>query len=311
MKKYKGYLMVVVAASLWGISGTVAQHLFQNSSVTMGWLVTVRLLGSGFLFLMLALLGRNKQAVWEVWKNKYSASHFLLFGLFGMLGVQYTYFASIDAGNAAVATLLQYAAPVIILGYFLVKLRTVPNMFEIIAVTLTLAGTFLLLTDGTPQTLAVPKAGFIWGILSAFALAFYTLYSGKLVKEYNSIIVVGWGMMIGGLALSPVYPPLSFNVASLDLTTYSLILFVIIFGTLIPFYLFIDSMRFITAKESSLLSCSEPLSAVISSVLLLGIPFGLYQGIGALCIIFMVVLLTLKPKKSAASESVQVEEMNL
>ena len=34
----------------------------------------------------------------------------ILFGLFGMLAVQYTYFASIKEGNAAVATLLQYLA---------------------------------------------------------------------------------------------------------------------------------------------------------------------------------------------------------
>lgn len=158
--------MVVVAASLWGISGTAAQYLFQHSKMEVGWLVTVRLLASGVLFLLLALLGRNKQAVLDVWRSKYTVFHFILFGLFGMLGVQFTYFAAIETGNAAVATLLQYAAPLIIMGYYLVKLRKFPNRFEISAVFLTLFRTFLLLTNGSPQTLAVSKAGFFWGILS-------------------------------------------------------------------------------------------------------------------------------------------------
>ena len=43
----------------------------------------------------------------------------ILFGLFGMLAVQYTYFASIKEGNAAVATLLQYLAPIFITVYLL------------------------------------------------------------------------------------------------------------------------------------------------------------------------------------------------
>ncbi|PLT35025.1 DMT family transporter [Bacillus sp. V5-8f] len=309
MSRYKGYIMVIIAASLWGISGTAAQHLFQQSNVEMGWLVTVRLLASGMLFLLFALLGGKKQAVWNVWKGKYSIFHFVLFGLFGMLGVQFTYFAAIEAGNAAVATLLQYAAPIIIMGYYLLKLRKFPNRFEIIAVFLTLMGTFMLLTDGSPETLAVSKTGLFWGILSAFALAFYTLYSDKLVREFDSIIVVGWGMMIGGLVLCLVYSPFSQAFESLDFYAVILILFVIIFGTLIPFYLFIDSMRYITPKESSLLSCTEPLSSVITSVFWLGVSFGMYQALGAIGIISMVILLTLSPKQ-VESGTVPVDEMD-
>nr|WP_233522549.1 DMT family transporter [Peribacillus glennii] len=309
MSRYKGYVMVVVAASLWGISGTAAQHLFQHFNVEMGWLVTIRLLASGMLFLLLGMIGGKRQAVWDIWKSKYTIFHFVLFGLFGMLGVQFTYFAAIEAGNAAVATLLQYAAPVIIMGYYLLKLRKFPNRFEITAVFLTLMGTFLLLTDGAPQTLAVSKEGFLWGILSALALAFYTLYSDKLVREFDSIIVVGWGMMIGGLALCPVYPPGLQTLASLDFTAVLMILFVIIFGTLIPFYLFIDSMRYITPKESSLLSCTEPLSSVISSVFWLGVSFGMYQGIGAIGIISMVIILTISPKQ-VESGTVTMDEMD-
>ncbi|MBM7693376.1 drug/metabolite transporter (DMT)-like permease [Peribacillus deserti] len=306
MEKYKGYLMVVVAASLWGVSGTAAQYVFDHSDVSMKWLVSVRMLISGLLFIAFSYYGKERKEIWSVWKSKKSAFQILFFGLAGMLAVQYTYFASIDEGNAAVATLLQYLAPVFIMIYFLVVFKKVPSRFEMISLVLALMGTFLLLTNGASENLTVPAACIIWGIISGVSLAFYTLYSGKLIRTYPSIIVVGWGMLIGGTTMMFIKAPWDFDPAGWTFTTIGLIIFVILFGTLVPFFLFIDSMRYITAKESSLLACAEPLSAVLSSVVWLGVPFGLYQGLGGGAIIIMVVLLTLKPKESKKKMSENV-----
>ena len=60
-------------------------------------------------------------------ETKIDAYKMILFGLFGMLAVQYTYFASIKEGNAAVATLLQYLAPIFITVYLLFKWNVRPS----------------------------------------------------------------------------------------------------------------------------------------------------------------------------------------
>lgn len=96
----------------------------------------------------------------------------ILFGLFGMLAVQYTYFASIKEGNAAVATLLQYLAPIFITVYLLFKWNVRPSKIDFISITLSLVGTFLLLTNGSVHNLAVSTPAIIWGILSGLSLAF-------------------------------------------------------------------------------------------------------------------------------------------
>ena len=48
----KGILLVIVGTMLWGISGTVAQFLFQQKGFDTEWLVVFRLLISGFLLLL-------------------------------------------------------------------------------------------------------------------------------------------------------------------------------------------------------------------------------------------------------------------
>ena len=49
--RFKGIALVIFGATLWGVSGTVAEFLFQKNSFTTEWLVVVRLLLSGILLL--------------------------------------------------------------------------------------------------------------------------------------------------------------------------------------------------------------------------------------------------------------------
>lgn len=196
--RLKGIIMVIIGACLWGLSGTAAQQLFQYDNVSTEWLVTIRLLISGIILLIISSFGTRKKEIFGIWKQKSDAIKMILFGLFGMLAVQYTYFASIKEGNAAVATLLQYLAPIFITVYLLFKWNVRPSKIDFISITLSLVGTFLLLTNGSVHNLAVSTPAIIWGILSGLSLAFYSLYSKELLEKWSSSVIVGWGMIIGG-----------------------------------------------------------------------------------------------------------------
>lgn len=291
----KGLAMVVTGAALWGLSGTAAQILFQEKNVTTEWLVAVRMVLAGFVLVVLsALKGLEPFAIW---KDRKSRWQLILFGLVGMLGVQYTYFASIATGNAATATLLQYLAPVYIVLYSLVKEKQKPTIKISFAIFLALAGTFLLMTNGTTNQFTVSLVSVVWGVLSGVALAFYTLASAKLLKTWPTMLVVGWGMVIGGAAMCWLVPSLvPTNIVS-GVDTWLLIMFVVLFGTLMAFLLFVESIRHLSPTESSLLSSVEPLSAVLASIVFLHVSFGVFQAVGAACILWTVFLLSEPPKK--------------
>lgn len=305
--------MVVVGASLWGLSGVAAQQLFQGEGISTKWLVTIRLLLAGMTLLLVSLFGKNKREVTGIWKDKKDRVKLVIFGILGMLGVQYTYFASIDEGNAAVATILQYLAPIFITIYLIFKYRSLPTKIDVIAILLATLGTFLLLTNGSIKNLTVPMPAIVWGVLSGVSLAFYTLYSKRLLERWSSAVLVGWGMIIGGLGVTVVHfftnGEIIFltKVENITISTLLLIAFVVIFGTLIAFYLFLDSIRYISPKETTLLGCTEPLAAILAAVVFLHLPFLLYQMIGALCIIIVVVILSRKPDE--VEEAVPMAEV--
>jgi drug/metabolite transporter (DMT)-like permease len=286
----KGIILVLMAAIFWGVSGTVAQYLFHQQGFSTNWLVVTRLLiaGVGLLFFSRIV---GKQNIWIVWKNKNDLLQLVLFGIVGMLGVQYTYFAAIEHGNAATATVLQYLAPVLIALYLCIRVRSLPVKHEVIAIIFALCGTFLLVTKGNIQTLAISGPAFAWGILSAFALAFYTLYPSRILSKWGTILTVGWGMLIGGIGFSFIHPPWKFE-GNWSLPSFTAVVFVVIFGTLLAFLFYMESMKYIKASEASLLACAEPLSAAFLAVAWLHVPFSAVEWMGALSIIATIFILS-------------------
>jgi Predicted permease, DMT superfamily len=294
-KKLKGSVMVISAAVLWGASGTVAQYLFQRAQMSAEWLVVVRLMFSGLVLLLFALRQQPRR-VFAIWRNRSDAIRLLSFGITGTLAVQYTYFAAIRDSNAATATILQYLGPTIIVLFLALKYRKLPTLYEVSAIICALLGTFLLVTHGNPGNLSISGWALFWGIASAVAMASYTLQPGYLLRRWESTVVIGWGMLIGGLCFNFVHPVWQFT-GTWSLPTGLMTAFIVIFGTLLAFYLYLDSLKYISETEVSLIASVEPLSAACIAVIWLGVPFGIYDWIGGLFIVLTIFILSMAKGK--------------
>ncbi|MBP2629737.1 MAG: transporter [Firmicutes bacterium] len=288
-QRNKGIFLVLFGATLWGASGVVAQYLFHTKLLTPEWLVVIRLLSSGLLLLAYDFI-KSRDSIFYIWKIKHDRNQLLFFSVFGMLGVQYTYFAAISYGNAATATILQYLMPVIIVCYFAVRYKKRPNGLELISIFLAMLGTCLLVTKGDFSNLAISPLALFWGIASAFGAAFYTVQPKYLLSHWRSPLVIGWGMFVGGIVMSPVNPPWEFT-GIWDMNTLLGILFIIIFGTIIAFYAYLESIKYILPTETGTLASVEPLAAVILSIYCLNTPFGLIDLLGGLSIMVTVFIL--------------------
>lgn len=294
-KVLKGFFLAISAAILWGVSGTFGQFLFQKRAINVEWLITVRMLMTGAVLLI--LVGTNNiKDLWSIWRNRKDTVDLLLFSIAGVLAVQYSYFAAINYSNAATATVMQYTGPVMIAVYLALKERKFPNIKTCLAIALAVLGTFLLVTHGKMGTLSISGIALFFGLVSAVTLAFYTLQPVNLLRKYKATVVIGWGMLIGGAAFCFVRPP--WEVTGIwDSYTYSYTGFIVIFGTLIPFYAYLTAVKLIGGQKTSLLASAEPLSAALLAVLWLNTPFSLTDWLGTTCIILTIVLLSTSKKK--------------
>lgn len=220
----------------------------------------------------------------------------LLFSLIGMLFTQYGYFLAIGHSNAATATVLQYLAPVIIVIYISIRYHKMPSFFEFFAVLCALLGTFLLATHGNVKSLTISPLALFWGLVSAVALAFYTAFPKRLLQKYDTILLIAWGMFIGGFCTNFVAPFWRFE-GVLNPVSIGCILFVIFFGAMLPYLTFLYGVKYIGPTKSSLLASVEPLSSTVASVLWLHTHLEWIDYIGIGCIIATVFLLSIQPKK--------------
>lgn len=288
----KGIAMVLMAASLWGVSGTFSQFLFQQQHISVEWLMSVRMLISGIVLVAISRARKNADT-FAPWKDKRDAIRLLSFGILGMLTVQYTYFAAIKHSNAATATILQFTSPIIIAVYLAVKFKKPLRPLNLVAIAVAMLGTFLLVTHGKPGELTISGTALAWGLASAVSLAMYTIQPESLLKRYHETTIIGWGLLIGGIGISLVRAPWHTD-GIWDMHTYAYTTFVVLFGTLIPFYAYLTGVKLIGGQKASLLTSAEPLSAALLSVSWLGVPFLLMDYIGAGLIISTVFLLAME-----------------
>lgn len=297
MQRLKGILMIVTGAMLWGATGPLMEWLLSETPLTVPFLLTIRLTVAGVLLLLFLRLGLKKQ-VSTIWKQKIWLKQLFIFSIFGMLGLQYSFVATIDASNAIVATLLQFLAPIFVVLYVSLSMKKFPPRYQVLGILGTLVGLFLLLTNASFDTLLVSRKALIWGVTVGLSFAFYTLYPARLMKEWGVLVVVGWGMFIGGTILGIAIGVWRSDewVLLKDGTMIILLILLILFGTA-AFVLFLSSMKYISPVETSVLSSIEPLTAMLISVLMFGATLGIWQLIGIAVMLVCVTWLSIAGDK--------------
>lgn len=288
-------ILAALAAVMWGISGLFAESLFKVSSkITPIWLTQVRLIISGIVLLIIATVLHQKP--FSVLKDKKNTLHIIAYGIFGLLPVQVFYFIAIEMANASIATILQFIGPFFVLTYLAVTHQQVLRKLDVLAAILAFIGVFLLSTHGNFNQLAITPLALFFGLLSAVGEASYTLIPVKLVKRVSSLVVTGWGMLFAGIGLMIVYPrfPAIPNTprAWLDVSA------IIIIGTIIPFQIMANALRYVKPSTVSLLDAFEPLSATVGSVLIFGLVMSGMDWLGTLLVIGAVLALNFTSKRN-------------
>ncbi|CEG27251.1 DMT family transporter [Bacillus sp. B-jedd] len=289
----KGLAMIVAGAMLWGTTGPIMEWMLKETGMGVPFMLTIRMIVAGVC--LLAALVVTRKPIFSIWKNRYWAKQLVIYSIFGMLGVQYTFVAAIHASNAVMATLMQFSAPIFIIIFVSVKARKFPPAYQIVGILGTLTGLFLLLTNGSFTNLLVSREALIWGLLVGLTFTFYTLFPIRLMNEWGVLNVVGWGMLLAGIILSiasRVWLSDDWGIFAAPIMV-GMMAILIVFGTL-AFVLFLGSLKYITPVENSVLSSIEPLTAMIVSVLWLGVMLHGIQMLGAALMLIFVIRLSLK-----------------
>ena len=284
--RMRGIILAAAGSILWGSSGIAGQYLLGHQQVSPEWLTFFRLLAGGVLLLIFDALTHGGD-IFSIWKNRKDGTELFLFGALGMLFTQYGYFVAIKYSNAATATVLEYLMPILIVAWYCLKYRRLPYKKELFCALFAMAGTALIATQGRFDELAISEKALFWGLLAALACAFYTVSPKRIIEKWRSSLVVGWGMIVAAVLIAPVafVTPVT---GELNLETLMAFVYVVIFGTVLSFCMYLGSVAYIDPGEASIIAALEPLSSIIFSFLI----FGMFELLGMFLIIAAVMVVT-------------------
>ncbi|PIP35204.1 MAG: EamA family transporter [Desulfobacterales bacterium CG07_land_8_20_14_0_80_52_14] len=285
----KGYIFVIIAALLWGVSGSSAKFLF-NSGITPFQLVQLRLtLSVGILFGVLAALRPSLLRI-----SIKDIGYFIFFGTVGMAGVQFTYLYAISKINVATAVLLQYMAPFFIVIYSALFLKEKPSRATTLALVSAFTGCYFVVGAYNLSILSMNLSGVLSAILSAIAFAWYGIYGEYGMRRYDPWTVLFFAFVFAALVWNIAHPPLEAFFHEYTWIQWGWILYIALFGTLVPFGLYLKGVNLIRAARAGITATLEPIVAGILSAVFLNEILSPLQIFGGVLVIAAVILLQLK-----------------
>ena len=203
-----GMAFALTSALSFGMSGPFAKALMDA-----GWsptaAVIARLAGGAVVLAVFATLVRPQ------WPREalQHARTVVLYGLIPIAGAQLCYYNAVAHMSVGVALLLEYTAPVMVVGWIWATTRRRPSTGTLAGVALAIAGIMLVLNIFGGETNNVDTTGVIWGLTAAVCAVFYFMMSDKVTSSAESdadgaegglaaITLATGGLVVGGAAVT-------------------------------------------------------------------------------------------------------------
>lgn len=289
-----GLALALVSAVAFGLSGPFAKAL-----IDAGWsangAVLVRLGGAAVvLALVLAVVRPGVVAA-----VRQDGTALLLYGLLAMGGVQVAFFNSVRYLPVAIALLLEYAGPIIVVGWVWLVRRQPPSGRMLAGGAIALIGLALVVQvwDGG----ALPWQGLAWGLLAAVCQASYFLIADRAGSQTAPLVLAGVGMAIGAVVVAllglvgllPIVIDTSATgvvLAGADVGWPVTATALVLISTVLAYVTGVMAIARIGASRGSLVALMEVVTSAVASWLLLGQVPTAVQAVGGVLILTGVAL---------------------
>ena len=312
---HTGLLFAVGSALAFGSSGPFAKSLMEA-----GWsptaAVTARLAGGAVAMVAFASVARPG---W-IREARAHARTIVAYGVVPIAGAQLFYYNAVAHLSVGVALLLEYTAPILVVGWLWVTTRNRPTNLTLAGVVLAVAGISLVLGILGPGGLAEPEINFVgvgWGLAAAVCAACYFLMSDKVGKQgpdgrsgLHPITLAAAGLVVGTVAVGLLgisgAMPLTFTAADTVIAgaTTSWLVPVIalaLIPTAIAYTLGIVGVARLRPRFASLVGLSEVMFAVLAAWVLLGEAVTLTQALGGAVVLLGLALARLGDRSEPLS----------
>jgi drug/metabolite transporter (DMT)-like permease len=293
-----GLAFALLSATSFGLSGPLAKGLLDagwspGAAVTARILIAAAVLSPPAAF---ALRGR-----WRLVRENLVV--LTVYGLVAVAGCQLAFFNAVDHMQVGVALLIEYTAPVAVLGWHWVRHGTAPTRVTVLGACL--AGVGLVMVLDLVSGAELSLVGVVWALAAMVGVATFFVISADDDNGLPAVVLADGGLIIGGAALLLAglagLVPLNTATAAVSLagTPVGWWVPVLLLGVVtaaIAYATGIEAGRRLGSRVASFVGLLEVLAALVFAWLLLGELPRLVQLLGGILILAGVVVVRLGDK---------------
>lgn len=260
-----GYALVAGAGASWGAQSVVAKLLL-TSGLPVGSLISARITLASLI--VLAGLALVKPGLLRV--SGPDLGRLAVLGLVGMAISNYTYYVALARIPVATAALVIYAAPLFVLVASVTLYGESLRRIDLLAAAVTLSGASLVVRAYEPAVFRVNLVGIAASLVTALGFAFYNLWAKTISRRVPPWTMLAYSLAAAALCWVPLAPPWSFFRLPHSPAVWAGLAVIVVFGTLVPFSLYLAGLTRISAAHASVTSTVEPVVAASIAFLVLG-----------------------------------------
>lgn len=282
----RGYLLVLLAASLWATLGVIYTLLARAGLAAITVAALRAGLGGLLLLVGLFILRRGWLRI-----NRRALRVVLLYGIFGVALFYASYVNAILSVGVAVAAVLLYTAPAwvaLIAWRFLGEQLTRRHGAALL---LTLIGAALVAQVFRIGALRLDVVGILWGLLAGLTYGLWSVFNKVGVRHTNPWTLQCYGMLVGAVVLLAVQPPLALDSAAATPQTFFWLLALTLGPTIGASVAYAAGVRTVPVSVASLVATLEPVLAALLAFVVLGETLSAGQLLGGGLILLAVWLL--------------------
>lgn len=275
---------ILAAAALWGIIGVWNRRLMAGGLSPYS-IVVVR--NCGGLVLLLAVMALRDRSVFHV--ERQHLKYFFGTGVVSVVLFTVCYFSCQEICSLAVASILLYTAPAIVVVLSALLWREPVTKKKLLALGLTLVGCALV-CGVFSGALTVTGGGIALGLGAGFFYALYSIFGRYALAHYGPMTVTVWTFVFAGVASLVLVRPAELAALaqpSLALTAVGLV----VCSTVLPYILYTRGLARVEAGKASILASLEPVVASVAGVVLFGEPMSPLTAAGIVCVLAGVYIL--------------------
>ncbi|MDQ4130072.1 MAG: DMT family transporter [Actinomycetota bacterium] len=292
-----GYLAIIAAAVCWAAGASGARYLTDRGASVLELTEARAWVSAAGLGLLLAARRLRSRAPQRTASQPLESPWLVLaFGL-ALAGANITYYWAITLLPVAVAIVVQYTAPALVVVWTSLVSRRLPSRLVLSALVLAVAGVAVLselprLAAGGRTTLST--AGLLLSVGASVSFATYVVVGERLGRRMGTVDAVFRGFVVASILWIFVQAARGRPETLLDPRFTVGVVFIAIVGTLVPFLLFVWGLRKVDASRAAIVSTLEPVAAALVAYVWLGEQLGPAQLLGGSMVLAGVVLVQLE-----------------